>query len=62
MKRGMIDLGFLSYYEDEGEGEVYLDAEFFNLDETMQLDILSDWIHLLASIQEAVNKYGEHND
>lgn len=60
MKRGMIDLGFLSYYEDEGEGEVYLDAEFFNLDETMQLDILSDWIHLLASIQEAVNKYGEH--
>ena len=60
MKRGMINLGFLSYYEDGGEGEVYLDAEFFNLHEVIQLDILGDWIHLLASIQEAVNKYGEH--
>ena len=62
MKRGMINLGFLSYYEDGGEGEVYLDAEFFDLHGIIQLDILGDWIHLLESIQKAVNKmeYGEH--
>lgn len=61
MKLGMTNLGFLSYDDDEGEGEVYLDAEFFDLHGVIQLDILGDWIHLLESIQKAVHKaeYGE---
>ena len=61
MKRGMINLGFLSYYDEGGEGEVYLDAGFFDLDGIIQLDTLGDWIHLLESIQKAVHKaeYGE---
>ena len=62
MRQGMTNIGFLSYHDEDVEGEVYLDAEFFDLDGILQLDILGDWIHLLESIKKAVHKaeYGEH--
>ena len=63
MKQGMISLGFLSYDEMVGrEGEVYLDAEFFNFYQLTQLKMLKDWIDLLESIRESINgsKFGEH--
>jgi len=63
MKQGMISLGFLSYDEMvRGEGEVYLDAEFFNFYQLTQLKMLKDWIDLLESIRESINgsKFGEN--
>jgi hypothetical protein len=39
------------------EGKVYLSADFKQADVTLQLDALSDWIHELQMIHDAILVY-----
>lgn len=50
------DVGVLEYDPEIGEGEIRLSRDFYDADEIMQLDIISDWIGLLGRLYNRINE------